>query len=314
MSNTWVRDQSSYNEEEYCEHHKTFGHSTARCRTLGLKLAAALAAGKLKGNIDVKDFEMEVSTNDQQLVQTGQQRRADDGQAAGKPLRDVLMIMGGSRHCSDTVSSIKAYQRRAEVSVNLPKPSNFPNDVISFAEEETAGIDKPHNDPLVVNLIVNDCNMRRILIDTGSSLDVIFRETLQRMDVDLTSLTGAPRPVTGFSGDTTMTMGTIQLPVQAGGITKIVEFSVADLPAVYNVILGTPWINSMRAVPSTYHMCLKFPTPRGIETIRGCQKESRNCFLLEHKLRNPVTDTSATSKRKKMKINREPVKDLSKLL
>ncbi|XP_024013101.1 uncharacterized protein LOC112087312 [Eutrema salsugineum] len=90
-----------------------------------------------------------------------------------------------------------------------------------------------------------------------------------------------------------MTMGTIRLPVVAGGVTKIVEFSVTNHPAIYNVIMGTPWINAMRAVPSNYHLCLKFPTPSGIKTIWGNQKESRMCFLTDHKLKNPVTDARA---------------------
>ncbi|XP_024015219.1 uncharacterized protein LOC112088925 [Eutrema salsugineum] len=90
-----------------------------------------------------------------------------------------------------------------------------------------------------------------------------------------------------------MTMGTIRLSVVAGGVTMIVEFCVTDHPAIYNVIMGTPWINAMRAVPSTYHLSLKFPTPAGIKTIWGNQKESQMCCLAEHKLRNPVTNARA---------------------
>ncbi|XP_013669043.1 uncharacterized protein LOC106373415 [Brassica napus] len=37
------------------------------------------------------------------------------------------------------------------------------------------------------------------------------------------------------------------------------EFLVIDHPASYNAIVGTHWINSVQAVPSTYHLCLNFP-------------------------------------------------------
>ena len=60
---------------------------------------------------------------------------------------------------------------------------------------------------------------------------------------------------------------------------------VVDTPAIYNVIMGTPWINAMKAVPSTYHLGIKFPTPNGTSVIWGCQKQSRLCYLAEHKLR-----------------------------
>ena len=97
-----------------------------------------------------------------------------------------------------------------------------------------------------------------------------------------------------------MTLGSIQLPVMAKEITKIVEFAVVDHPAIYNVIMGTPWLNAMQAVPSTYHLGLKFPTPSGVAAIWGCQKQSRLCFLAEHKLRQITTSTTANRKRTKI--------------
>ncbi|XP_024009340.1 uncharacterized protein LOC112084440 [Eutrema salsugineum] len=285
-----------------------------------------MAAGELQNAVSLKD-----------LVPNKQQEKAEPNGAAepanpprrgDNPKRDrrgepeerpeprqrINIIMGGSQYYQDTVSSIKAYQRRAEAKENWIEPTDIPNIVISFAEEETAGIDRPHNDPLVIELTIRDHDVARVLIDTGSSVNVVFRETLRRMGINLSEVEAIPKPLTGFSGETTMTMGTIRLPVVAGGVTKIVEFCVTDHPAIYNVILGTPWINGMRAVPSTYHLCLKFPTPSGVKTIWGNQKESRNCCLTEHKLRNPVTDARADIDRKKMKTDREPVNELSKLL
>ncbi|KAL0706959.1 hypothetical protein Bca4012_073385 [Brassica carinata] len=93
-----------------------------------------------------------------------------------------------------------------------------------------------------------------------------------------------------------MTLGSIQLPVMAKEITKIVDFTVVDHPTIYNVIMGTPWINAMKAVPSTYHISVKLPTQSGIATIWGCQKQPRLCFLAEHKLRQITTTTMATRK------------------
>ncbi|XP_024015923.1 uncharacterized protein LOC112089179 [Eutrema salsugineum] len=133
--------------------------------------------------------------------------------------------MGGSQYYQDTVSSIKAYQRQAEAKENWTEPTDIQNTVISFAEEETAGIDRPHNDPLVIKLTIRDHDVARVLIDTGSSVNVIFRETLRRMGIDLS-----------------------EAPVVACGVNRIVKFCVTDHPTIYNVIMGTPWINAMRAI------------------------------------------------------------------
>ncbi|XP_024015961.1 uncharacterized protein LOC112089212 [Eutrema salsugineum] len=325
-NNTWVRKSVNYDEKAFCEYHQTYGHSTAQCRTLGAKLAAKMAAGELQNVVNLKDLvpnepqgRAEPSgvaepANPPRRGDNSKRDRRGEPEERPEPREMINMIMGGSQYYQDTLSSIKAYQCQAEAKENWTEPTDVPNTVISFAEEETAGIDRPHNDPSVIELTIRDHDVARVLIDTGSSVNVIFRETLTRMGIDLSEVEAIPKPLTGFSGETTMTMGTIRLPVVAGGVTKIVEFCVTDYPAIYNVIMGTPWINGMRAVPSTYHLCLKFPTPAGVKTIWGNQNESPMCCLAEHKLRNPVTDAQADIDRKKRKTDREPANELSKLL
>ncbi|KAL0846723.1 hypothetical protein Bca101_019969 [Brassica carinata] len=109
-----------------------------------------------------------------------------------------------------------------------------------------------------------------------------------------------------------MTLGSIQLPVVAKDVTKIVDFAVVDSPAVYNAIMGTPWLNAMKAVPSTYHLGVKFPTRTGIEAIWGCQKQSRLCFLAEHKLRLITTTSMVKRKRTQPSAEDSPTKDAAK--
>ena len=65
------------------------------------------------------------------------------------------------------------------------------------------------------------------------------------MEIDLSTLTDNPSPVVGLSGNITMTLGSIDLSVKAWSVTKSVKFLVVDGPTAYNVIVGTPWLNSM---------------------------------------------------------------------
>ncbi|KFK42019.1 hypothetical protein AALP_AA2G201700, partial [Arabis alpina] len=289
VESSGYEEPKEYDEELYCNFHKANGHSTAKCRELGQQLIAKLTGGTLKG-VSLSDFkpEEEAPVDTEQQEDIPRRQRRDDGMENEDQHEIINMIMGGSQYCADNETAIEAYQRRADVCTNIsapPKP-RLSSDPITFDEKDTEGLDQPHNDPLVINLTVYDFNVARVLIDTRSSVDVIFKKTLERMKIDLSTIKWRPKYITGFSGETTMTMGTIRLPVQAGNVKKMVDFTVSDHPAIYNMIMGTPWLNLMRAVPSTYHLCLKFPTPIGIKTVWGNQKESRMCFMVEHKLRN----------------------------
>lgn len=89
------------------------------------------------------------------------------------------------------------------------------------------------------------------------------------MEIKDIKIKSVVRPLTGFTIKVTMMIGTIELPIYIERITKIVKFMVVDKLAIYNMIMGIPWMHSMKAVPSTYHQCVKFSTPNGIFTIKG---------------------------------------------
>jgi hypothetical protein len=51
----------------------------------------------------------------------------------------------------------------------------------------------------------------------------------------------------------------------------IVDFLVVDRPSAYNIIIGRSTLNKLRAITSTYHLMMKFPTKEGIGELRGNQ-------------------------------------------
>ncbi|CAA7018420.1 unnamed protein product, partial [Microthlaspi erraticum] len=122
---------------------------------------------------------------------------------------------------------------------------------IKFRESETLALDKPHDDALVIELAVAGFELTRVMIDTGSSVDVLFYDAFKRMGFENSALIGGRTPLTGFAGETTYSMGTIQLPIKAGGITKTVDFVVVDRPAPFNAILGRPWLYTITTTPAS---------------------------------------------------------------
>ena len=60
--------------------------------------------------------------------------------------------------------------------------------------------------------------------------------------------------------------------------TAMSNFIVVNGKSSYNAILGRPTLVAMKAVTSIYHLCPKFPTPRGIGVVRRNQYEARMCY------------------------------------
>ena len=55
---------------------------------------------------------------------------------------------------------------------------------ILFLKEDARGVKQPHDDPLVVMLMIEGFNTRRILVDNSSSMDIIYLSTFQQLKVD----------------------------------------------------------------------------------------------------------------------------------
>ena len=89
--------------------------------------------------------------------------------------------------------------------------------------------------------------------------------------------------IIGFGGTKVYPVGAVTLPVMVGDypqqITKDVTFLVVDYLSVYNAILGRPTLNSWKAVTSTYHLMIKFPTKYGVGEVRGDQVAVRECYI-----------------------------------
>ena len=133
----------------------------------------------------------------------------------------------------------------------------------------------PHNDCLLVEVDISDCEVTKVLVDTGSSVDLIFKNTLEKMKLSLSDMKPSTRSLTGFNESSDTMLGTIRLRVHTQGVTKTIKFSVIDVRAPYNAILGTPWIHAMKAIPSTYHQCVKFPGNDGrVIILHGDQAEA----------------------------------------
>ena len=159
-----------------------------------------------------------------------------------------------------------------------PKRLHLGTDEISFTDKEQEKVLTPHHDALVISLTVANCLVKRILVDNGSSDNIIFQAAYKDLGLEESALTRRITPLIGFSGEVQQTVGEVTLPVYAEGVNMSTKFLVVGCDSSYNMILGRSWIHGMGAVPSTLHQMVKFPTPWGIKAIRGDHEYSRSCY------------------------------------
>jgi hypothetical protein len=92
----------------------------------------------------------------------------------------IHTISGGFGGRDESNSAWKAYAKQLDdfevYSVQKPPKSRKYNPmIIGFSDDDYAGVSLPHTDALVVTLTIANYQTRRILVDTGSSADILFK-------------------------------------------------------------------------------------------------------------------------------------------
>ena len=181
------------------------------------------------------------------------------------------MIVGGTVTTGSSKKARKTYLRmvqNVQLTGSVPKIARRESPIIGFLEEDARRLHHPHDDALIVNIRVGDYNVHRVLVDNGSSADILYYPTFQQIGIDRAQLIPTNAPLVGFGGTRVFLLGAVALSVTVGDysqqITKDVTFLVVNYSSAYNGILGRPTLNSWKAATSTYHLMIKFPTEYGI--------------------------------------------------
>jgi hypothetical protein len=109
-------------------------------------------------------------------------------------------------------------------------------------------------------------------------VNIIQHDVLKKMNIPDSDIVPRSSVLVGFSGEIKNTLGDIRLPIYIEGVITIHKFCVIDNLSCCNVLLGRPWIHDMKAVPSTYHQCVKLTTPWGVVKIDSDQQDAKDCY------------------------------------
>ncbi|XP_019236251.1 PREDICTED: uncharacterized protein LOC109216545 [Nicotiana attenuata] len=163
------------------------------------------------------------------------------------PCLTINMIFGGKEINGVTFSVAK----KTKVSVTHSKRlREVAEDDINFTEEDADGLLLPYNDALVISLNVFDFKIKNVLVDPGSSANIIKWRALEQAKLT-ESIIPATKLLAEFNLESVRTRGKIMLPMNAEGVMKTTHFEVVDGDMVYNIIQGISWLHEMKVVLST---------------------------------------------------------------
>ncbi|KAL0413200.1 UNVERIFIED_CONTAM: hypothetical protein Sradi_1521700 [Sesamum radiatum] len=138
--------------------------------------------------------------------------------------------------------------------------------LIQFGRAERSEPKTSHNDALVITALLANNEVECIFMDFESSVHILFGKAYDQMqlgEIPLKKLNTFPY---GFTGEVVHPRGMISLPLMLGTwnaqSTCMLKLLVVDVLSAYNVIFGSPNLNVFQAVISTYHMKIKFSTPK----------------------------------------------------
>ncbi|KAL2240129.1 UNVERIFIED_CONTAM: Retrovirus-related Pol polyprotein from transposon [Sesamum indicum] len=295
---------------KYCRFHRERGHSTEECYQLKDEIERLVRQGHFRDrvppNCKIGGGGRRSRSRSPDRDRNPGPSRIDRPPVGGNnaPTKGVIYtIAGGStagdsgrtrKRCARTAGSVRQKEFVLKVEGE---------EAISFNSSDRLEDGGEQNDPMVIKLDIANFTVHKVLIDSGSSADIIFKNVVDRMGLENARLEPVKTPLVGFGGSEVASLGTIELPVSMGEEPKrktlMVKFLVVDTPFTYNVILGRPGLNSFRAVISTYHMKMKFPTEYGIGEVWCDQKEARKCYNLSIK-------AEPRSKKQKVREDAEP--------
>ncbi|XP_074337421.1 uncharacterized protein LOC141674609 [Apium graveolens] len=181
---------------KYCEYHEDTGHTTEQCFQLSNLIEGKIHRGQLVHYVQHDD-------------EPRRRHRGEDD-------RVIDVIFGGIAAGGLSHNSRKIYAREVfnvnPSAAKRPRANSSP--VISFSDDDyRPDLIEGHQDALVITTRVGNNTVKKMLVDNGSSVDVLYHHAFSRMDIGDRRLENSRTPLYGFTGNEVHVVGTIDMPV-----------------------------------------------------------------------------------------------------
>jgi hypothetical protein len=200
-------------------------------------------------------------------------------------VHDCFMIYGGQ--VANASARHRKRERREVCSVKVAAPVflDWSDKPITFDQgDHPDRVPSPGKYPLVVDPVIGNVRLTKVLMDGGSSLNIIYVETLGLLQIDLSAIRAGAAPFHGIiPGKRVQPLGQLDLPVCFGTPSNFrketLTFEVVGFRGTYHAVLGRPCYAKFMAVPNYTYLKLKMPGPNGVITVGSTYRHAYKCDM-----------------------------------
>ena len=201
-------DPSTRDQSKLCAYHKQNGHRTEDCKAFKSHLEKLVKDGHLR------DYIKEEGKDNSRA-----QRQNDDDQDNDEPegiinVIHVALALKGSNQAR--AEARKASHQKQVMTAELEpaaKTTWTERPKIWFTDKDLDGVQLSHNNPLVLTLKLKNFLVQRVLVDPGSSSEILYYDCFKKMRLKEEDLQAARTPLVGFSSKPVYPKGRISMKV-----------------------------------------------------------------------------------------------------
>jgi hypothetical protein len=198
-------------------------------------------------------------------------------------VHDCFVIYGG--HVANASARHRKQERREVCSVKVVAPVylDWSNKPITFDQgDHPDRVPSLGKYPLVIDPVIGNIRLTKVLMDGGISLNTIYAETLGLLQIDLSSIRATSAPFHGIiTGKRVQPLGQLDLPVcfetPSNFRKETLTFEVVGFRGTYHAVLGRPCYAKFMAVPNYTYLKLKMSGPNEVITVGSTYRHAYEC-------------------------------------
>ncbi|XP_021598919.1 uncharacterized protein LOC110604945 [Manihot esculenta] len=262
---------------KYCQYHKAHDYGTNDCCQLINEIERLIKRGHLR------NFLKKLEGQRQQQGAAGERPKRQIRAPINDDSSKIINMIAGGTGGYMSKRGKKRGRNKNESGAKVMQVTEHSLIIISLSSKDARGVQMPHDDTLVIEAVIHNFRVRKVLVDDGSKVNLLPYRVFQQRNILEEHLMRDQVPVKGIEGTSVAVEGKVKVAFTLGesplSRTHYTVFLIVKLPLSYNAILERSMLYNFEAMTSIRYLSVKFPTKAGVKIIQGRQEETQAVYL-----------------------------------